>query len=84
VPDPRDRRRVRCPLAGILALAVTATMSGRCSFAAIGQWAAETTVRLGVADWPVSPLVEAATVFVILLYDSTIHNTRVWITSGLS
>ncbi|MCI4674102.1 ISAs1 family transposase [Candidatus Mycolicibacterium alkanivorans] len=42
VPDPRDRRGVRYPLAGVLALAVTATMAGCRSFAAIGQWAAET------------------------------------------
>lgn len=42
VPDPRDRRGVRYPLAGVLALAVTATLAGCRSFAAIGQWAAET------------------------------------------
>ena len=38
VPDPRDRR-------GVLALAVTATVAGCGSFAAIGQWAAETTAE---------------------------------------
>jgi len=43
VPDPRDRRGVRYPLVGVLALAVTATVAGCRSFAAIGQWAAETT-----------------------------------------
>jgi predicted transposase YbfD/YdcC len=43
VPDPRDRRGVRYPLAGLLALAVTATVAGCRSFAAIGQWAAEST-----------------------------------------
>lgn len=43
VPDPRDRRGVRYPLAGVLALAVTATLAGCRSFSAIGQWAAETT-----------------------------------------
>ncbi|WP_246133419.1 ISAs1 family transposase [Mycobacterium helveticum] len=42
VPDPRDRRGVRYSLAGMLALAVTATVAGCRSFAAIGQWAAET------------------------------------------
>ena len=41
VPDPRDRRGVRYPLAGVLALAVTAVVAGCRSFAAIGQWAAE-------------------------------------------
>ncbi|WP_232070740.1 transposase family protein [Mycobacterium lacus] len=41
VPDPRDRRGVRYSLAGVLALAVTATLAGCRSFAAIGQWAAE-------------------------------------------
>jgi hypothetical protein len=45
VPDPRDRRGVRYPLAGVLALAVTATVAGCCSFAAIGQWAADTTAE---------------------------------------
>jgi hypothetical protein len=44
VPDPRDRRGVRYSLAGVLALAVTATVAGCRSFAAIGQWAAETAV----------------------------------------
>jgi len=42
VPDPRDRRGVRYSLAGVLALAVTATVAGCRSFAAIGQWAGET------------------------------------------
>lgn len=41
VPDPRDRRGVRYSLAGVLALAVIATLAGCGSFAAIGQWAAE-------------------------------------------
>lgn len=45
IPDPRDRRGVRYPLAGLLALAVTATVAGGRSFAAIGQWAAETTTE---------------------------------------
>lgn len=45
VPDPRDRRGVRYSLAGVLALAVTATVAGCRSFAAIGQWAAETTAE---------------------------------------
>src|SRR5450755_1192507 len=41
VPDPRDRRGVRYPLAGVLAVAVTAVIAGCRSFAAIGQWAAQ-------------------------------------------
>ncbi len=45
VPDPRDRRGVRYPLAGVLALAVTAVVTGARSFAAIGQWAAGTAVE---------------------------------------
>lgn len=40
VPDPRDPRGIRYPLAGVLALAVTATVAGARSFGAIGQWAA--------------------------------------------
>ncbi len=43
VPDPRDKRGIRYPLAGVLALAVTATLAGARSFAAIGQWAAAAT-----------------------------------------
>ncbi|EUA31615.1 DDE_Tnp_1-associated family protein [Mycobacterium intracellulare 1956] len=37
MPDPRDRRGVRYPLVGVLALAVTATLAGCRSFAATGQ-----------------------------------------------
>ncbi len=43
VPDPRDRRGVRYPLAGMLAVAVTAVLAGARSFAAIGDWAGEMT-----------------------------------------
>jgi len=32
VPDPRDRRGVRYPLAGVLAVAVTAVLAGARSF----------------------------------------------------
>lgn len=45
VPDPRDRRGTRYPLAGLLALVVTATIAGARSFAAIGQWAAAATAE---------------------------------------
>ena len=45
VPDPRDRRGVRYSLAGVLGLAVTATLAGCRSFAAIGQWATETAAH---------------------------------------
>jgi hypothetical protein len=50
VPDPRDRRGVRYPLAAVLAVAVTAVIAGCRSFAAIGQWAAEATAE----HWPSS------------------------------
>lgn len=54
VPDPRDRRGVRYHLAGVLALAVTATVAGCRSFAAIGQWATDATTEVlasfGFAD----------------------------------
>lgn len=46
VPDPRDRRGIRYPLAGVLALAVTATLAGARSFTAIGQWAADQAVEV--------------------------------------
>jgi predicted transposase YbfD/YdcC len=39
VPDPRDRRGVRYPLTGVLAVAVCAVLTGARSFAAIGEWA---------------------------------------------
>ena len=40
VPDPRDPRGVRYPLAGLLAVVVAAVATGAKSFAAIGGWAA--------------------------------------------
>lgn len=46
VPDPRDRRGMRYSLIGVLALAVTATVAGCRSFAAIGQWAAKRTADI--------------------------------------
>lgn len=56
VPDPRDPRGVRYQLAGVLAVAVSAVLSGARSFAAIGEWAAdlsgEQLVRLGLATAP--------------------------------
>jgi predicted transposase YbfD/YdcC len=39
VPDPRDARGVRYPLASMLAVAVCAVMAGATTFAAIGDWA---------------------------------------------
>lgn len=38
VPDPRDPRGVRYPLASVLAVAVCAVMAGASTFAAIGDW----------------------------------------------
>lgn len=47
VPDPRDRRGRRYPLAGMLALAVCAVLAGARSFAAVGEWALDVgTARL--------------------------------------
>lgn len=46
VPDPRHRRGLRYPLAGVLAVAVTAVIAGCRSFAAIGQWATQATEHL--------------------------------------
>ena len=57
VPDPRDPRGVRYPLAGVLAVAVTAVLAGARSFAAIGEWALELRedqlARLGLRRAPV-------------------------------
>ncbi|MEO3936823.1 ISAs1 family transposase [Dermatophilaceae bacterium Soc4.6] len=61
VPDPRDPRGVRYPLAGILAVAVTAVMAGAQSFAAIAEWAGDlpldhrTRIGLGVVASPDEP-----------------------------
>jgi predicted transposase YbfD/YdcC len=56
VPDPRDPRGVRYPLAGVLAVAVCAVMAGARSFAAVGQWAAclgaDRLGRLGLGAAP--------------------------------
>jgi predicted transposase YbfD/YdcC len=41
VPDPRDPRGVRYPLAGLLAVAVCAVLAGATTFAAIADWAAD-------------------------------------------
>jgi hypothetical protein len=41
VPDPRDPRGVRYPLAGLLAVAVCAVLAGATTFAAIVDWAAD-------------------------------------------
>jgi predicted transposase YbfD/YdcC len=38
VPDPRDPRGIRYPLASMLATAVCAVMAGACTFAAMADW----------------------------------------------
>ena len=57
VPDPRDPRGVRYPLAGVLAVAVCAVLTGARSFAAIGEWAldlrSDQLARLGLERAPV-------------------------------
>lgn len=57
VPDPRDPRGVRYPLAGMLAVAVCAVLAGARSFAAIGEWGldlrADQLGRLGLEKAPV-------------------------------
>ena len=59
VPDPRDPRGVRYPLAGVLAVAVTAVLAGARSFAAIGEWSAdlprEHLTRIGLGSSASSP-----------------------------
>jgi predicted transposase YbfD/YdcC len=56
VPDPRKKRGLRHPLAGLLAVGVAAVIAGSRSFAAIGQWAAdagpEVLAGLGAARGP--------------------------------
>lgn len=43
VPDPRRRRGVRHGVAGVVAVALAAVLTGARSYAAIGEWAAELT-----------------------------------------
>jgi len=56
VPDPRNKRGRRHPLAGLLAVGIAAVVAGSKSFAAIGQWAADAgpdvLVALGAARGP--------------------------------
>jgi len=61
VPDPRDPRGVRYPLAGMLAVAVCAVLAGARSFTAIGEWALDVDTehlnRLGLDKAPVESTV---------------------------
>ena len=54
VPDPRDPRGVRYPLASVLAVAVCAVLAGAVTFAAIADWVrdldAPAWTRLGFTD----------------------------------
>ena len=56
VPDPRARPGRRYPLAGLLAVALSAVLAGAKSFAAIGEWAAalspESLAALGLDTAP--------------------------------
>jgi hypothetical protein len=59
VPDPRDPRGVRHPLAVVLALAACAVLAGVTSLPAVGEWIADAPAhvlaRLGVRPDPVLP-----------------------------
>jgi len=46
VPDPRDPRGIRYPLAPVLAIAVCAMLAGARSYAAVAEWAADAPPRL--------------------------------------
>lgn len=52
VPDPRQRRGVRHPLAAVLTVALSATLAGARSFTAIAEWASDAPAperkRLGI------------------------------------
>src|SRR5436309_1575775 len=54
VPDPRDPRGVRYPLASVLAVAVCAVLAGAVTFAAIADWVRDLDspawARLGFTD----------------------------------
>jgi len=63
LPDPRDRRGRRHPLAAVLAVAVCAVLAGSKTLAAIGEWAAdappEVLVSLGIRPDPLTGVVAA-------------------------
>jgi predicted transposase YbfD/YdcC len=61
VPDPRQRRGRRHPLAGLLAVGVAAVIAGSRSFAAIGQWAADAGADALVALGAVGGAAEEST-----------------------
>jgi len=52
VPDPRARRGVRHPLSQLLAVGLSAVITGARSFAAIGEWAAAQTPAGTTGDGP--------------------------------
>ncbi|MFF9765758.1 transposase family protein [Streptomyces sp. NPDC014636] len=59
VPDPRDPRGVRHPLAVVLALTACAVLAGATSLLAVGEWIADAPAhvlhRLGVGSDPLQP-----------------------------
>lgn len=46
MPDPRDPRGMRYPMATVLAVAVSAVLAGARSFAAIGEWATDAPAQV--------------------------------------
>jgi predicted transposase YbfD/YdcC len=60
VPDPRRARGRRYPLAGMLAVAVSAVLAGARSFVAIGEWAADLAPDL-LAELGLAPAPEQST-----------------------
>lgn len=59
VSDPRAWRRVRHPLAQLLAIGLGAVVAGARSFAAIGDWAVEQDQLLASAEATAQLAVEA-------------------------
>lgn len=64
VPDPRDARGTRFPLAGVLAVTICAVLAGARSFTAIGEWVSELDTaqrrRIGLAKSSAAFRVSAA------------------------
>jgi hypothetical protein len=67
VPDPRDPRGVRYPLAGPLAVAVRAALAGATTFAAIVDWAADLDPPAWARPGPDGRVPAATTVWRLLV-----------------
>ena len=67
VPDPRDPRGIRYPLAAVLTIAVCAVLAGARSYAAIAEWAADAPPRLRARLGLPAAVPDLATIWRVLI-----------------